>query len=48
MEVIKKKDIQAMIPVVKEKFPFASDAELYKDLKLASKQFSKDFKFGVL
>ena len=43
----KREDIEALIPVVKEKYPFADNSDLYRDLKLASKQFSKDFKFGV-
>lgn len=45
--MVETKDIQRMIPVVKEKYPFMANSDLYKDLKLASKQFANDFKFGI-
>ncbi len=48
MEVINSKHIKEMIPVLKERFPYMNNTSLYKDLELASKQFAKDFKFGVV
>ena len=47
MEAIKKYDVESMCAIIKEKYPFISSSQIYKDLKIASKQFSKDFKFGT-